>query len=95
MLGFIVAVIAGFLVPMIEKPVTMPVVKFLGGYLKVDPSETRAVGFMIAILGAAIVAALLDSGTTFGIVLGAVLGYFGQRLYALLRRIIDARTDPE
>lgn len=95
MLGFIVAVIAGFLVPMIEKPVTTPVVKFLGGYFKIEPSETRAIGVMIALLGAAVVAALLDSGTTFGIVLGTVLGYFGQRLYALLRRIIDARTDPE
>ena len=93
MLGFLVAVAAGLLVPQIEGPVTTPVMKFLGTYFKVDPSEKRAVSFMIALLAAAILAALLDSGTTFGVILGAVLGYFGIRLYELLKRIIEARTD--
>lgn len=93
MLGFIVAVIAGLLVPQIEGPVTAPVVKFLQQYFTVEDGEKRAVSFMIALLAAAVLAALLDSGTTFGVILGAVLGYFGVRLYTLLKRIIEARTD--
>lgn len=95
MLGFIVAAIAGLLVPQIEDPVTTPVVKFLQGYITIEAGEKRAISFMIALLAAAILAALLDSGTTFGVILGAVLGYFGVRLYALLKRIIEARTDAD
>ena len=95
MLGFIVAVIAGLLVPQIEAPVTRPVVKFLENYINVAPEEIRAISFMIALLAAAIIAALLDSGTIFGVILGGVLGYFGLRIYALLKRIIEARTDAD
>ena len=95
MLGFLVAVIAGFIVPQIDGPVTTPLVKFLEQYFKVEAIETRAISFMIALLAAAILAALLDSGTTFGVILGAVLGYFGMRIYALLKRVIEARTDAE
>ena len=95
MLGFLVAVIAGFIVPQIDRPVTTPLVKFLEQYFKVEANETRAIRFMIALRAAAILAALLDSGTTFGVILGAVLGYFGMRIYALLKRVIEARTDAE
>lgn len=93
MLGFLVAFIAGLLVPQIEGPVAGPVVKFLNGHIPVAETEKRAIAFMIALLGAAILAELLDSGSTFGVIFGAVLGYFGMRIYAVLKRIIDARTD--
>ena len=93
MLGFLVAVIAGFLVPQIDGPVTKPVMKFLGRYTTIEETETRAISVMIAMLVAAILSALLDSGTTFGVIFGAVLGYFGMRIYALLKRVIEARTD--
>ncbi len=95
MLGFLVAAIAGLLVPHLEGPVTAPVVKFLEGYIKIEAGEKRAISFMIALLAAAILAALLDSGTTFGVIFGAVLGYFGVRIYTLLKNIIEARNDAE
>ncbi|SFS13464.1 hypothetical protein [Yoonia litorea] len=95
MLGFIVAFIAGLLVPKIEETVTAPVKAFLQNYFKVEPAETRAISFMIALLGAAVISALLESGSTFAIALGVVLGYFGTRLYALIKRVIEARTDSD
>lgn len=95
MLGFIVAAIAGFFTPQIEGPVTKPLIKALEGTIKVEPSEVRAVSFMVALFGGAIVAALMDSGSTFGVILGAILGYFGARIYAALRRVIEGRRDAD
>lgn len=95
MLGFIIAAIAGLLVPHLQEPVAKPVIGFLKAYIRIDADETRAIAFMIAVLVAAVLSSLVDSGTTFGVIFGAVLGYFGVRIYALLKRIIDARTDVE
>ena len=93
MLGFLVAAVAGFFTPQIEGPVAGPIVKFLERYFTIDPHEKRLIAFMAALTAAAVAASLLDSGTTFGVIAGAILGYFGLRIYTLLRRIIDARTD--
>lgn len=93
MLGFLIAALAGFLTPQIEAPVAGPIFKTLERYFKVEPSEKRLIAFMVALLAAAVCAALLDSGTTFGVILGAILGYFGLRLFAVLKKIIDGRTD--
>lgn len=95
MLGFLIAAIAGFLTPQIEGPVAGPIVKFLDGQFKVEPNEQRLIAFMVALLAAAILSILLDSGTVFGVVVGAILGYFGQRIFAVLKRIIEARTDAD
>ncbi|WP_333713313.1 hypothetical protein [Yoonia sp.] len=95
MLGFLVAAIAGALVPKLDEPVTGPVVAFLDGYFKIEAHEKRAISFMIALLIAAILSVFLDSGTVFGIAFGAVLGYFGPRLFVLLKRVIEARTDAD
>jgi H+/Cl- antiporter ClcA len=93
MLGFLIAAIAGFLTPQIEGPVAGPLVKFLEGQFKVEPNEKRLIAFMVALVVAAILAVLLDSGSTFGVISGAILGYFGQRIFDRLKRIIEARTD--
>lgn len=93
MLGFLVAALAGYFTPQLEGPVAGPVVKFLEGYFPVAPAEKRLIAFMSALIAAAICAALLDSGTTFGVIAGAVLGYFGTRIYDLVKRTIDARRD--
>ena len=95
MLGFLVAALAGFLTPQLEGPVAGPIAKFLEGYFPIEPSEKRLIAFMAALIAAAICANLLDSGTTFGVIVGAVVGYFGLRVYNLLKRIIQARTDAD
>lgn len=95
MLGFLVAALAGFFTPQLEGPVAGPIVKFLETYFPVEPTEKRLIAFMVALIGAAICAVLLDSGTVFGVIAGAILGYFGLRLFNLLKRIIEARTDAD
>jgi uncharacterized membrane protein len=92
MLGFLVAALAGFFTPQLEEPVAGPIVKFLERHFAIEPAEKRLIAFMVALIAAAVCAALLDSGTTFGVIAGAVLGYFGTRIYNLLKRIIDARN---
>ena len=93
MLGFLVAFIAGLLVPQIEDPLAGPVTKAMEGQIPVAPSEKRVVAVMLAMVIAAILAELLDSGSTFGVIFGVILGYFGMRIYAVLKRIIEARND--
>jgi hypothetical protein len=95
MLGFLVAALAGFFTPQLEGPVAGPIVKFLETYFPVEPTEKRLIAFMVALIGAAVGAVLLDSGTVLGVIAGAILGYFGLRLFNLLKRIIEARTDPD
>ncbi|WP_342070655.1 hypothetical protein [Yoonia algicola] len=93
MLGFLIAAAAGFLTPQIEGPVAGPIVKTLEGYFQVAPTEKRLIAFMVALLAAAILAAAFDSGSVFGIIIGAILGYFGQRIFNLLKKIIEGRQD--
>lgn len=95
MLGFIIAAVAGFLTPQIEGAVAGPIVKALDGHIKIEPTETRLVAFMVAMLAAGIAAALLPSGTPFWIVLGGVLGYFGTRIVEVVKKQVDARKNAE
>lgn len=91
MLGFIVALIAGFVTPYIEAPVARPVAKALSGAIKLESGEMRAFAFMLAVLGAGLLASLLGSGSAFWIAAGTVLGYFGTRLVAATKAAIDGR----
>ncbi|WP_296426231.1 hypothetical protein [Yoonia sp.] len=92
MLGFIIAAVAGFLTPHIEGPVAEPIVKALQGRIPVEASEKRLIAFMVAMLGAGVAAALLDSGTPFWMIVGGVLGYFATRIMAAGQKLIDARN---
>jgi len=95
MLGFLVAVAAGFLTPQIEGPVAGPIVKALEGAITIEPQERRLIAFMVALLAAAVIAALLDSGTLFGIIIGTILGYFGTRIVAKFKQVVEARNEGE
>ena len=89
MFGFLIAVVAGFLTPHLEQPLARPVIRALDRFLPIEPGEHRLIAFMIAVLAAAVVSALLDTGSTFGVVLGAVIGYFALRLSTLIKAQID------
>lgn len=93
MLGFFIAAAAGFLTPQIEGPVAKPIVKMLAGYFEVTPAETRLIAFMAALLAAAIVAAAVDSGSAIGVIAGAILGYFGVRIFNVVKKTIEGRQD--
>lgn len=91
MLGFIVAVVAGFLTPYAEAPLARPLVGLLEGRIRIEAGELRLVAFIIVMLLAGLAAVLLASGSTFWVMLGGTLGYFGTRIVAAIREAIDAR----
>lgn len=91
MLGFIVAAIAGFITPQLETPVARPLARMMEKHITLEAAETRLIAFIVAMLGAGIVASLLDSGSAFWMILGGAFGYFATRLVAAARAIMDAR----
>lgn len=91
MLGFLAALVAGFLTPHAEEPLARPVARALKGHVELAPGELRLLAFILALLIGAVVAELLDSGSPFWVVLGGGLGYFATRLTAAARRAIDTR----
>lgn len=93
MLGFIVAVVAGFLTPYADPPLARPLARLLEGRITLVASEVRLIAFMLVMLGAGAAAVLLDSGSAFWVMVGGVLGYFGTRIVALLRDLIDKRRE--
>ena len=95
MLGWLIAAAAGFLTPQLEGPVAGPIVKALEGYFPIAANERRLIAFMAALLAAAILAAAFNSGSLFGVILGALLGYFGTRIFDVLMKIIEGRRDAE
>lgn len=93
MLGFLIAIAAGFATPHLEAPVARPLAKMMEKHFTVEASEVRLIAFMVAMLAAGVVSALLHSGMTFWVILGGAIGYFGSRLIAAAREIIDARRN--
>jgi ABC-type microcin C transport system permease subunit YejE len=91
MLGFLVAALAGYLTPQLEGAIATPVVKVLEGYFTVDAHEKRLIAFMAALLVAAVLAVLLDSGSLLGVIIGTIFGYFAVRILAVLKKVIDAK----
>ena len=85
MLGFIIAAIAGFLVPQIDTTLGKPVTSALRKVVPLEPSEHRVVAVFIAMLIAAFVAMIFDSGNAIGLSVGLLLGYFGTRIVALIK----------
>lgn len=92
MFGFLAAIVAGFVTPQLEAPVARPLARKLEKYITLEAPETRLLAFIIAMLGAGIASELLDSGSTFWVILGGALGYFGTRLIAAAREMMDARN---
>lgn len=91
MLGFIVSVVAGFVTPHLEGPVGRPIARFLAKHITLEESETRLITFVVAMMGAGVIASLIHSGSMFWMMLGGALGYFGQRLVAAGKTAIDNR----
>lgn len=92
MLGFIIAVVAGFLTPHLEAPVARPVADAIRGSVELEAGETRLFSFIIAMLIAGVLCALLNTGSPLGVILGGAIGYFGLRLTASAKSAIDKRN---
>ncbi len=87
MIGFIVAVVAGFLTPQAEGVLARPAAAALRKYIRIEDAEMRLFAFMLAMLAAGVAANLLGSGSTFWIILGGVLGYFGTRIISAVQAL--------
>lgn len=93
MFGFLVAIAAGFLTPQLDAPVARPLVRKMEKHFTVELAETRLISFIVAMLLAGVISALLDSGSAFWVILGGALGYFGIRLVAAVQDLIAARQN--
>jgi hypothetical protein len=81
MLAFVLALIAGLATPFAEPHIKTALEKLMLDDLKVEPSEFRTLAYAVMMLGAALVAALGDSGSGIGIALGGLVGLFGKRIF--------------
>lgn len=93
MFGFLAALVAGFVTPQLEAPIARPLARKMEKFITLEVSETRLIAFIVAMLIAGVVSALLESGSTFWVILGGALGYFGTRLIAVAREMIAARNN--
>lgn len=91
MLGFVLAVVAGWLTPMVESPLARPLARAMGSRLPVEPGEMRALSFIIVMLAAGVLAEIFDSGSAFWVILGGAIGFFGTRLVTALRAVIEGK----
>ena len=91
MLGFLIAAAAGYLTPQLEENAAPAVIKGLSKHIEITGQEKRLVAFMIALLAAAALSSLLDSGGIVVVSLGVVLGYFGKRIVAAVQKFLDDR----
>lgn len=91
MLGFIIAIIAGFFTPQAEPVLAKPVAGALGKFIKIEDSEMRLLSFMLVMILTGIAAVLLGSGSTFWVILGGALGYFGKRIVEAAKAAIPQK----
>jgi len=93
MFGFLIAVVAGYLVPQLDKPVARPVIKTLSKYMEFEDVETRLISFVAALVAAAIVSAIFGTGSALGLIVGTLLGYFGQRIWNAIQSYVKGNDD--
>ena len=93
MLGFLIAIGAGVVTPMIEGPVARPVAQALAENVALEDGELRTLAFMIAMIAAGLICAMLGTGSALSLAVGGTLGYFGARLARWLQRVIEGRRD--
>ena len=91
MLGFLIALIAGGVTPMLETPIARPVARMMGNNVELADGELRALAFMVAMIIAGILCAVFSTGTPLSLAIGGTLGYFGMRLLRWGQRAIEDR----
>lgn len=95
MFGFIIAIAAGFATPHLEKPLAEPLVNTIKSQIPIEDGEVRLIAFMLAMFVAALVCAAIGAGSTFGIIIGGIVGYFGTRIVARVQSATKGATDED
>jgi hypothetical protein len=91
MLGFVLAVVAGWLTPAAEGAVARPLARALGPRIVVEEREMRAFAFVVVMLAAGLLAEIFDSGSAFWVILGGAVGFFGTRIVEVVRAVIAGK----
>lgn len=91
MLGFIIAVGGGALVPMLEDPIGQTVSDQLRKVMPVEVGEGRIIALLAVLIVVAFLSALFNSGSILGIAVGLTLGYFATRLVAVVKKAVDGK----
>ena len=92
MWGFILAVFGGLIVSQIEEPIARPLARLMAPVVRFEPGEMRLLAFVIVMLVVGILVELINSGSTFWVILGGALGLVGMRLYTFVKAKIDNRA---
>lgn len=82
---FILGIAAGWAAPFAEDYIKEPLEKQLGGGKLFSPAELRSVALLLCLLAAGIVAMITASGSALPLLLGAVAGALGPRVYDRFR----------
>ena len=93
MLGFIIAVGAGFAVPMLEDPVGQTLADMLRKVMPVEVGEARIIALLAVLLVVTFLALIFGGGSPFAIAIGITLGYFATRLVGMVKQAIDKNAD--
>lgn len=91
MLGFLIAVGAGFLIPMLEDPVGQTLADMLRKVMPIEVGEARIIAMLAALLVVSLLSMIFASGSAFGIAVGLTLGYFGTRLVGVVKKAVDGK----
>lgn len=89
MLGFIIALIAGFATPWLETPLARPLARAMKPVVPVQEKEIVALSFILAMLIGALLCAIFSTGTPFWFILGGALGLGLMRLVAAAKAALD------
>jgi len=95
MLGFIIALGGGYLVPQLDSTASKPIMKALGKYMSFEEVETRLISFIVAVLAVTIIASIFGSGSTLGIIVGTTIGYFAMRIWAAIQSYVKGDDDED
>ncbi|QQA44397.1 hypothetical protein [Pelagovum pacificum] len=93
MLGFLVALLGGFIATNMEETLARPVARALAPRIVVEPGEMKLLAFMLTMLIVAILLAIFDWDSPVGFMLGGTLGWFANRIVAAVRAGIDSRSE--
>lgn len=91
MLGFVIAVCAGALVPMLEDPVGQTLADMLRKFMPIEVGEARIIALLAALIVVALLSVLFSSGSILGIAVGLTLGYFATRLVTVVKKAVDGK----
>ncbi|MBU2993763.1 hypothetical protein Q4555_11995 [Octadecabacter sp. 1_MG-2023] len=91
MFGFLIALIAGGVTPMLEGPIARPIAGMLSDSIELAEGELRTLAFMVAMIIAGVLCAVFSTGTPLSLAIGGTLGYFGMRLLRWGQRALENR----